>query len=105
MSLGTLKKSGWKLTKPIEMLKVGEYAGWQVFFNLIDAQVFFASDGVHRNVKGKSLKEIQHKINKKENGAEILRRHCKTITTDTRKCDYCNQRFICFTDKAEKEKA
>ena len=101
MTRSKLQKQGWTLFDIPDMTKIGLYAGWSIFLNLTDTKVFYAGDGVHRNIKAGCLREIQKKIDNQVKSAEILRKHCQVITKDKRKCEYCDQRFICFT--AEKD--
>jgi len=75
MTRSKLKKQGWTLFDIPDMTKIGVYSGWQVLFNLTDTKVFYAQDGVHRNIKASFLREIQKKIDNQEKSAETLRRH------------------------------
>ena len=50
-------------------------------------------------VKGESIKSVQKKIDSERKSSAKFRNKCKTMLTDVRKCEYCADRFLCFTEK------
>lgn len=60
---------------------------------------------IGNSVKGETLKSIQGKIDKERKSSATFRNKCKTLLIDTRKCDYCPDRFLCFTERKLKRHA
>lgn len=50
-------------------------------------------------VKGETIKSVQNKIDKERKSSATFRNKCKTLLIDIRKCDYCPDRFLCFTER------
>ena len=65
MTRTELKKAGWALFDIPDMTQIGIYAGWDVFINFADVNVFYAIDSFGGNccpVRASCLRDIQAKI-------------------------------------------
>jgi len=50
-------------------------------------------------VKGATIKSLIKKMDTERKSSAKFRNKCKTLLVDVKKCDYCADRFICFTEK------
>lgn len=106
------------LTFIIDVKKpIAKYFEWELFLNPLAKPEGYdrrmlglfvgkrVMDGkvIGNSVKGETLKSLQNKIDKERKSSVTFRNKCKTLLIDTRKCDYCPDRFLCFTERKRKQ--
>ena len=95
---------GFDIDIDINKHKIGKYDDWVLFLDITGKSLLIADDGLHRTIKGTSLDEVKTKIDNHAKCSEAFRKRCKETLTDARKCEYCNYKFLCFTEKRKIEK-
>lgn len=92
---------------------IAKYFEWEIFLNplakpegygervlgLFIGRRILDGKAIGNGVKGETIKSIQTKIDKERKSSVTFRNKCKTLLIDTRKCDYCPDRFLCFTQR------
>ena len=106
-----------KETKNLEILidtkkPIARYFEWDLFLNpLVKPDTYGRAHGLFvakrmlngkvlgMEVKGETIIAVRKKIDNERKSSEKFRNKCKTLLTDIKKCDYCVDRFLCFTEK------
>lgn len=97
---------------------IAKYFDWELFLNPLakvegyDGKIpslFIGKrviDGQPLNitVKGETIGTVKNRIDTQRKSSMTFRNKCKTMLVSTKKCDYCCDRFVCFTEKKWKEK-
>ena len=91
---------------------IAMYCGWELFLNptakttygetpnLFTAKkVINGVRDVDVKINGMTIHSIMKKIDVEQRSSDKFRKKCKTLLTDIRKCEYCADRFLCFTTK------
>ncbi len=78
---------------------VGKYKNWDIFLDIKDRKVFIATCSLFsRSIKGSNIRELMKNINNKEAMTDRFIKTCKAVSKDSKKCDLCEFRFICFAE-------
>ena len=93
---------------------IAKYSGWEIFINpsakvqgygdrilslFVGKRVLDDGKYLGIEITGETIKALQNKIDKEQKSSATFRNKCKTRLVDTRKCDYCPDRFLCFTER------
>lgn len=97
-----LTKKGWKLHNVNEQL-VAEYGDWKLYINPLSAYPFSAINPLTKTVRASNIAilidRIEHDKKTSPQALAGIRTRCKASLTDVRKCDYCGDKFLCYTEK------
>ena len=93
----------------IANIPLARYFEWEIFLNPGAAndcydtdkqpKLFYAErNGIAMKVEAGSIRGIRKKIDLERKTSKIFRNKCMVRLTDKRKCEYCDDRFLCYTE-------
>lgn len=92
---------------------IASYFEWEIFLNpsakvvgqdgrtpaLFIGKRMIDGKAVGVEVSGDTINAVRKKINTERKSNATFRNKCKTMIIDFRKCEFCADRFLCFTEK------